>query len=190
MAHIEDVARHAGLSVVTVSRAITMPEHVSAASRVRLMAAVEALGFAPNAAARSLRVASAPKILVTVPNIANPFFDDHEPHRGRGSKLPLCGPARRHALHCGRRGAICDSAGHAGGRWIDISGSSTTSGSGSGRRTAGAAAPIVKGCESDPQLSVPSAHIDNAAAAEEAMDLSMAWDTDVLWRWRVPPPDR
>jgi LacI family transcriptional regulator, repressor for deo operon, udp, cdd, tsx, nupC, and nupG len=38
------------------------------------------------------------------------------------------------------------------------------------RSMAPACAPVVNGCEFNPQLRIPSVHIDNAAAASEAID--------------------
>src|SRR5882672_6429799 len=51
---IEDVALRAGTSIITVSRALRQPEKVRPATRARVLAAVEALGYIPNLAASSL----------------------------------------------------------------------------------------------------------------------------------------
>ena len=51
---IEEVATRVGLSAITVSRALRRPEKVAPATRARIMAAVEALGYIPNLAASSL----------------------------------------------------------------------------------------------------------------------------------------
>jgi len=51
---IRDVAAHAGVSVMTVSRVMNGERHVSAASRERVLKAVEALGYKPNIFARGL----------------------------------------------------------------------------------------------------------------------------------------
>ena len=51
---IADVARVAGVSVPTVSRVLTGSTPVSAAKRAQVMAAIETLGYRPNAAARAL----------------------------------------------------------------------------------------------------------------------------------------
>lgn len=53
-ARISDVARHAGVSPMTVSRVMNNASGVKATTREAVMRAVEALGYAPNAAARSL----------------------------------------------------------------------------------------------------------------------------------------
>ncbi|HEY5518185.1 MAG TPA: LacI family DNA-binding transcriptional regulator [Cellulomonas sp.] len=51
---IADVARVAGVSVPTVSRVLTGAVPVSPARRARVLAAIEELGYRPNAAARAL----------------------------------------------------------------------------------------------------------------------------------------
>lgn len=45
---LEDVARLAGLSPMTVSRAINKPQLVRSATVVRVMAAIQACGYIPN----------------------------------------------------------------------------------------------------------------------------------------------
>src|SRR5690348_530061 len=47
---------------------------VAPATRRRVLQAVERLGFTPNAVSRNLRTARTGKLLVTVPDISNPFF--------------------------------------------------------------------------------------------------------------------
>jgi LacI family transcriptional regulator len=51
---IYDVARHAGVSIATVSRAINDLDGLRPATKARVMAAVEELGYIPDATARSL----------------------------------------------------------------------------------------------------------------------------------------
>jgi DNA-binding LacI/PurR family transcriptional regulator len=51
---IADVARHAGVSVSTVSYAVSGKRPISAETRARIAASVEALGYRPNAKARAL----------------------------------------------------------------------------------------------------------------------------------------
>lgn len=54
-ATIHDVARQAGVSLMTVSRVTNDAPGVAAATRARVQRAIEALGFVPSDAARSLR---------------------------------------------------------------------------------------------------------------------------------------
>lgn len=74
MPSIHEVARRAGVSTATVSRALSRPDVVSPDTRRKVLRAVEYLGYAPNFAARHLRTLRSGKLLVTVPDISNPFF--------------------------------------------------------------------------------------------------------------------
>jgi LacI family repressor for deo operon, udp, cdd, tsx, nupC, and nupG len=71
---IQDVARFAQVSSATVSRALTSPERVSEATRLRITEAVLATGYTVNQTARSLRLRAAKTILIAIPNIGNPFY--------------------------------------------------------------------------------------------------------------------
>jgi LacI family transcriptional regulator len=51
---LKDIAQHTGLSIMTVSRVVRGRPDVSAASRRRVLAAVQRLGYIPNPAARQL----------------------------------------------------------------------------------------------------------------------------------------
>lgn len=51
---IVDIARHAGVSIKTVSRVINREDGVGAETRARVQALVEAMGYRPNVSARSL----------------------------------------------------------------------------------------------------------------------------------------
>jgi LacI family transcriptional regulator len=71
---MDEVARIAGVSKSTVSRAINHPELVGAATRERVRAALEAVGFTPNATARALRSGVTQIVAVLVPDVKNPFY--------------------------------------------------------------------------------------------------------------------
>ncbi len=71
---IRDVARAVGVSQSTVSRALSMPELVNPATRVRVEAAARELGYRPNRAARELSTGRTGNIGLIVPDISNPFF--------------------------------------------------------------------------------------------------------------------
>ena len=74
---IGDVARQAGVSTATVSRALAVPEQVRPELRARVAEAVKALGYTPNAAARSLRAGQTRMILVlTRSRWSAPFFSE------------------------------------------------------------------------------------------------------------------
>lgn len=69
-----EVARSAGVSAATVSRALRAPESVSPELRERVRAAAERLGYAPNRLAGSLAGTRSPLIGVIVPSLTNSFF--------------------------------------------------------------------------------------------------------------------
>jgi len=73
-AKIRDVARAAGVSPSTVSRALAIPEMVSPATRERVRRAADHLHYAPNRAARGLITGRTGNIGLIVPDLANPFF--------------------------------------------------------------------------------------------------------------------
>ncbi|MCW3816434.1 LacI family transcriptional regulator [Micromonospora sp. DR5-3] len=73
-ATIREVAREAGVSASTVSRALSTPEMVNAATRERVLRAAERLGYAPNRAARGLITGRTGNLGLIVPDLTNPFF--------------------------------------------------------------------------------------------------------------------
>jgi len=76
MATIHDVASACGVSISTVSRAISRPDLVNAATRERVLAAVAELDYQPSTAARSLMSGRSMTLALLVPDITNPFFFD------------------------------------------------------------------------------------------------------------------
>lgn len=71
---ILDVAKAAQVSVATVSRALNEPEKVGKKTLLRVQAAIQALGYQPNASARSLRSQRSRVIGVVLPTLLNPVF--------------------------------------------------------------------------------------------------------------------
>ncbi|HEU5354959.1 MAG TPA: LacI family DNA-binding transcriptional regulator [Actinocrinis sp.] len=71
---IRDVARHADVSIATVSRALSAPDLVAERTRARVIAVARQLGYEPNRAARSLITGRTGFIGAVVPDVANPFF--------------------------------------------------------------------------------------------------------------------
>lgn len=71
---IQDVARKAGVSTATVSRALSKPNVVSETTRNAVAEAIRATGYTVNVAARSLRRQRTCNIVALLPNLANPFF--------------------------------------------------------------------------------------------------------------------
>ena len=74
MADIKDVAALAGVSVATVSRVMNGAARVSPQTRVRVMTAMDELGYRPNAVARSLRTDATKSLGLIIGDILNPFF--------------------------------------------------------------------------------------------------------------------
>jgi len=74
MARIQDVAKHAGVSVASVSRVLAGLPGVSKATRARVVASVETLGYRPDLAARRLRSRRTDTLGLIVSDIRNPFF--------------------------------------------------------------------------------------------------------------------
>ncbi|KIZ18489.1 LacI family DNA-binding transcriptional regulator [Streptomyces natalensis] len=75
MANIKDVAERAGVSVATVSRVLNGHSPV-AATRERVLAAVQELGYRPNNVARALRTARTGALGLIISDLTNPFFTE------------------------------------------------------------------------------------------------------------------
>jgi LacI family transcriptional regulator len=71
MAH---VAQEAGVSLMTVSRVINDKEGVSQATRERVQAFIEQLGYSPSDIARGLVTKHTGTLGLVIPDVANPFF--------------------------------------------------------------------------------------------------------------------
>ena len=74
MATIREVAESAGVSYATVSHVINNTRVVTQETRERVLAAMAALNYRPNALARSLRQGKTNTIGLVLPDSANPFF--------------------------------------------------------------------------------------------------------------------
>jgi LacI family transcriptional regulator, repressor for deo operon, udp, cdd, tsx, nupC, and nupG len=71
---IHVVAERAGVSIATVSRVLNSSKPVNEDTRLRVEAAVAALGYRTNQAGRSLARAKSNLLLVLVPDFSNPFY--------------------------------------------------------------------------------------------------------------------
>jgi LacI family repressor for deo operon, udp, cdd, tsx, nupC, and nupG len=170
--NIYEVARRAGVSASTVSRVLSRPNVVSPDTRRRVLETVEQMGYAPNSVARNLRTRRSNKILVTVPDISNPFFSliiqGIEGAAQRAGYTVLLGNTQHDERHEERYARMLKRKEADGLIFL-------------GHRLPSAAAelvdamaprcaPVVHGCEYSPALGVASVHIDNAAAAADAME--------------------
>jgi LacI family transcriptional regulator, galactose operon repressor len=95
---IHEVAKAAGVSIATVSRALNGTGRVSEVTRSRVLQIARELGYQPNDVARSLLAKTTRTIAVVVPDIADPFFPElikgiETVARDRGHLVLLCGGA-------------------------------------------------------------------------------------------------
>lgn len=171
MPTIIQVAAEAGVSTATVSRVLSQPDRVAAETRERVLQVVELLGYQPNVAARSLRTLRAAKILLTVPDISNPFFASVI--RGAEEAARVAGYAMvvgdtRHDPEVEDQYAEMLSRREVDG--LIFLGHRLPESLAPLLACKGPLAPIVNGCEFSADLQVPSVHIDNAAAGSDAME--------------------
>ena len=173
MAKINDVARSAGVSTATVSRVLSSAAVVAPATRRRVMAAVERLGYAPNATAKNLRLLRTRRLLVTVPDISRPLFSlilqgIEETAHGEGYAV-LLGDTQYNQGREERYAQMLQAKEADGliflGRKLSKGVEMIVRSSNGGSH-----APVVNALGFVPQLGIPSVQIDNRAAAVEAMD--------------------
>ena len=172
MSNIYQVAKRAGVSTATVSRVLSQPDVVAPETRRRVMRAVERLGYEPNSAAKNLRTLRTAKLLVTVPDISNPFFSlilqGIEETAQRAGYAVLVGDTQHDERREDSYAAMLKRKEADGliflGHRLPKTAAELV------RTVAPRCAPVVNGCEFSPRLGIPSVHIDNAKAASEAMD--------------------
>ncbi|HDX8903035.1 TPA: LacI family DNA-binding transcriptional regulator [Klebsiella michiganensis] len=92
---LDDVARSAGLSSMTVSRALNTPQLVRPKTVEKVMQAVQATGYIPNALAGGLASRRSKLVAVVVPQINNNMFVDtiqalSDTLAARGYHMLLC----------------------------------------------------------------------------------------------------
>lgn len=178
---IADVARLAGVSPATVSRALARPDIVTAETRKRVLDAVRRTGYTPNIAGRNLRAGRSMLALVVVPDIANPFFS--EVFHGIDQTLAAAG-----------YGMIIDSLENSTERMAQaanivfagqVDGAILLNGrvpAAQGRAMTDAGVPIVAACEIIPGADFPQVEIDNRAAARRVvMQLAALGHRRIAW---------
>src|SRR5262249_6485399 len=170
--NIVEVAKRAGVSTATVSRVLSRPNMVAPRTQRKVMKAVELLGYVPNATAKNLRTLRSGKLLVTVPDLSNPFFSlilqGIEDAAQREGYAVLVGDTQ-HDIKREEGYASMLKQRQADGL-IFLGHRLPKEAADLVRMANGRCAPVVNGCEFSPQLGVPSGHIDNEKAAHEAMD--------------------
>nr|WP_283770156.1 LacI family DNA-binding transcriptional regulator [Variovorax sp. PCZ-1] len=84
-----DVAQHAGVTTMTVSRFLRSPERVARDTATHIQQALQVTGYSPNLQAGSLASGRSQAVAVIVPNIAHSIFADTL--HGLGAGLQLAG---------------------------------------------------------------------------------------------------
>jgi LacI family transcriptional regulator len=79
---VDDVARAAGVSLMTVSRAMNDREGIGEETRARILALAAEMGYYPSQIARSLATRQTATLGLVVPDVSNPFFA----HIARGAE--------------------------------------------------------------------------------------------------------
>lgn len=165
---IADVARLAGVSTATVSRALANPATVAEPTRTRVLEAVREMRYTPNVVAQTLRTQRTMMVLVIVPDIANSFFA--EILRGIDATLSANG----YGLIIGNLGNVTARE----ARFVDLAFAAQVDGalilsghmpSSKWLQLSDAAIPIVAACEAIPGTACPQVEIDNRSAARTAV---------------------
>src|SRR5580700_3893325 len=74
MVRLKDIARQAGVSVMTVSKALRDEPDVSSATKSRLKALAFQMGYVPDSSAQGLRTKTTKLFGLVIPSITNPVF--------------------------------------------------------------------------------------------------------------------
>lgn len=93
--NIQDVARHANVSVMTVSRALNNSPLVKESTRQRVLQSMRELNYIPNQLANALYRGESRTFSVIVPDIRNPYFTNvvrgaEDAARSNGYRIILC----------------------------------------------------------------------------------------------------
>ncbi len=76
MVSIKEIAKHAGVSIATVSRVINYPDSVRDGKRQKVLASIKELNYKPNIQARNFRAQKSKNIIALIPNIRSPFITE------------------------------------------------------------------------------------------------------------------
>jgi LacI family transcriptional regulator len=74
MIRLKDIAAHAGVSVMTVSKVLRNAPDISEATKVRIKAIARQMGYVPDSNAQSLRTRTTKFLGVIISSITNPIF--------------------------------------------------------------------------------------------------------------------
>src|SRR3546814_16323892 len=73
---MQQVARRAGVSAITVSRTLRLPDKVAPALRERILRICHELGYVPNHAASALASSRSHIVVALIPSLSNVVFVD------------------------------------------------------------------------------------------------------------------
>ena len=167
---IQDVARVAGVSTATVSRALSNPERVSESARRKVLEAVEKTGYVVNEAARNLRQQRANAIAVIAPDLSNPFFSSIiagiEQIAGPNGYGVLVTESTMTGQGAFDHSRLLTSARVDG--FVVLDGLMDLSQL-SNRAKSASQVPVVSACEYPEDIPAPSVTVDNAGGAEKAV---------------------
>lgn len=76
MATLQDVAKRAGVSTATVSKVLSNTPYVSEETRLKVLSAIEEVGYVPNIAARALAAGKTHILAVVFPVVYDTIFQD------------------------------------------------------------------------------------------------------------------
>ena len=74
MVRLKDIAQYAGVSVMTVSKALRNEPDVSAATKVRIKQLAQQMGYVPDSTAQGLRTRTTKQFGLVIPSITNPIY--------------------------------------------------------------------------------------------------------------------
>src|SRR5438045_6749978 len=74
MVRLKDIARYANVSVMTVSKALRDEPDVSDATKSRIKALAQQMGYMPDSTAQGLRTKTTKLFGLVIPSITNPIF--------------------------------------------------------------------------------------------------------------------
>ena len=74
MIRLKDIAEQAGVSVMTVSKALRNEPDIAASTKARIQAIANQSGYVPNHAARGLRTRSTQQFALIISALTNPLY--------------------------------------------------------------------------------------------------------------------
>jgi LacI family repressor for deo operon, udp, cdd, tsx, nupC, and nupG len=168
---IKDVAELAGVSIATVSRCVNNPDKVTEKTRRKVQSAIRETGYSPNTLAQSFRRGRTNLVMVVLPSVGDPFFAAvmrgiRIAAKAKGFSVVI-DETQLNTMTADEIGAMLVSS-HTDG--IILLASLSPFGTDILSANSNRRLPIVIGCEAvAPELAdLPSVHIDNVSAAQEA----------------------